>query len=60
MALNDYLNETRAELQHVSWPSRSQAVQFTLAVILLSAVTSVVIFGFDQAFVALLTKFVLK
>lgn len=60
MALGDYIKETRGEMQHVSWPSRSQAVQFTLAVIVISVITSFVLYGLDNAFLGLLTKFVLK
>lgn len=60
MALTDYIKETRAELIHVSWPTRSQTVNSTLAVIVVSAVVSLVLFGFDELFIQLIKTFVLK
>jgi preprotein translocase subunit SecE len=36
MGLANYIKETRAELKHVSWPTRSQAIVYTVVVILIS------------------------
>lgn len=58
MAFLDYFKETRAEMQHVSWPNRSQAIQYTLAVIVISVVMSVLLFLFDKFFEYLLLTFV--
>ena len=60
MAISDYLKETRAELTHVTWPTRSQTVNSTIAVIAVSAVVALVLFGFDELFIQLIKKFVLK
>lgn len=57
MGFIDYLKETRAELKHVSWPTRKQAVGFTAMVIVLSLLTAVLLGLFDTAlgkFLALL------
>jgi preprotein translocase SecE subunit len=32
----NYIKETQIELKHVSWPTRSQAIVFTVVVILVS------------------------
>jgi preprotein translocase subunit SecE len=36
MGLGNYINETRGELKHVSWPTRRQAIIVTVVVILIS------------------------
>lgn len=36
----NYLQEVRAEMRHVSWPTRKQAVIYTIVVIVLSLLTA--------------------
>lgn len=36
MGLGEYIKETRGELKHVSWPTRPQAIAFTVVVIMIS------------------------
>ena len=60
MALKDYISETKGELKHVSWPSRSQTINYTLIVIGISIATAVFLSVFDGIFVYLLEKFILK
>ena len=60
MALGDYIKETQAEMKHVSWPTRAEAVRYTLAVIGISIVTALALFLFDQLFVYLLRTFIVK
>ena len=36
MGLIQYIKETQVELKHVSWPTRRQAIAFTVVVILVS------------------------
>ena len=60
MALGDYIKEVQAEMKHVSWPTREQAVQYTLAVIGISIATALALFLFDQFFVYLLKTFIVK
>lgn len=50
MKLVDYLKETKAELQHVSWPTKQQALTFTAIVIVVSIVTAIFLGFFDKAF----------
>ncbi len=52
--LTDYLKETRAELKHVSWPTRKQALVFTVVVIVISLVTAFYLGAFDYVFTAVL------
>ncbi|HRH25763.1 MAG TPA: preprotein translocase subunit SecE, partial [Parcubacteria group bacterium] len=42
-----YIKDTRAELVHVKWPTRREAMSFTLLVILVSILTSVLLGFFD-------------
>lgn len=45
-----YIQETRAELKHVSWPTRRQAAVFTAVVIVVSVSTAVYLGVFDYLF----------
>lgn len=40
MKMVDYMKDVRAELKHVSWPTRKQAAHFTILVIVLSLATA--------------------
>ncbi|MDO8493361.1 MAG: preprotein translocase subunit SecE [bacterium] len=60
MAFQDYMNETKGELKHVSWPSRAQTINYTLIVMGISVVTALFLSVFDGFFVYLLEKFILK
>lgn len=55
----NYLKETRAEMSHVSWPTRKQAVVFTVIVILVSILTAVFLGFFDYIFSLILQKFII-
>lgn len=54
MQLAQYIKETRAELKHVSWPTRKQAIVYTIVVIVISLVTAVYLGAFDYVFTTLL------
>lgn len=41
MKFINYLRDTRAELRHVTWPTKSEAINFTIIVIVISIVTGV-------------------
>ncbi len=60
MSLIEYLKETKAELKHVSWPTRAQAIRFTVSVIAISIVTAYFLGIFDFLFTKVLDLFVLK
>lgn len=59
MKIVDYIKETRNELRHVSWPTRKQAIVFTIIVIAISLGVAVVLGFFDFIFSLILEKFVL-
>jgi preprotein translocase subunit SecE len=46
----EYLKETKTELKHVIWPSRSQTLYYTLIVIVLSVVIAYFLGVFDFIF----------
>ncbi len=50
MGLANYIRETRGELKHVSWPTRPQAIAFTIIVIVLSLGLAFFLGLFDYAF----------
>ena len=60
MGIINYINETKAEMKHVSWPTRSQAVLYTLLVIGLSIVVALYLGLFDAIFASLITKVIVK
>jgi len=55
-SITEYLKETRTELKHVIWPSRSQTFYYTLIVILLSVVVAYYLGVFDYLFSLLLGR----
>lgn len=56
--LTEYVRATAAEMKHVSWPTRSQALIYTALVIGVSAVVAVYLGGFDYVFSAFIERFV--
>ncbi|MFZ2523576.1 MAG: preprotein translocase subunit SecE [Minisyncoccia bacterium] len=50
MSLLTYIKDTQGELKHVAWPTRSQAVAFTIVVILISIFVSFYLGFFDYIF----------
>jgi preprotein translocase subunit SecE len=58
MKLKEYLQETKIEIGHVSWPTRKQAIAYTIVVIVISFVTAFYLGAFDYIFSLLLQKFV--
>jgi len=55
-SITEYLKETRTELKHVIWPSRSQTFYYTLIVIVLSVVVAYYLGVFDYLFSLLLGR----
>jgi preprotein translocase subunit SecE len=60
MGLTDYIRDTRGELKHVSWPTRKQAIVFTLLTIVLSIALSFYLGLFDFIFSLGIEKIVAK
>lgn len=50
MGLVNYIKETRGELKHVSWPTRRQAIAFTIIVVVISLALSLFLGLFDFLF----------
>jgi len=50
MGIINYIKETKGELKHVSWPTKSQAIAFTLIVVVVSVVVSFFLGFFDFLF----------
>jgi len=59
MGLINYIKGTQAELRHVSWPTRHQAIAFTAIVIVISLATAFFLGFFDFLFSLILEKFVI-
>ncbi|GMQ95010.1 MAG: preprotein translocase subunit SecE [Patescibacteria group bacterium] len=55
MKFIQYLKDTRGELKHVSWPTRSQTIHFTVVIIVASLLTAFFLGIFDTIFSALLS-----
>lgn len=60
MSIIDYLRETRGELKHVSWPTRSQTIGYTIIVIVISFAVAYFLGFFDYGFAFLLKQFILR
>ncbi len=60
MQFIEYIKESKGELAHVTWPSRRQAVTFTILVVVLSVLTSVYLGAFDTLFTTLIKKFIIR
>ena len=58
MSLSNYLRETKSELRQVSWPTKNQTVNFTLAVIAISILVGLFLGFLDQIAQYLLKTFI--
>ncbi len=56
--LINYLRDVRAELRHVSWPTRSQAINYTIIVLVISVGTGLFLGLLDFTFSMMLKRFV--
>jgi len=55
----NYVKDTKAELKHVSWPTRKQTSVFTVVIILISLFIAFFLGFFDFIFTQFLERFVL-
>jgi len=53
-----YLKDVRAEMKHVSWPSRSQTILSTIIVIAISLAAAVYLGLFDYLFSTFILRIV--
>ena len=58
MKIFDYFKDTRAELKHVNWPTRSQAIGYTIIVIVFSGVIAALLGAFDLIFSGIVQKLI--
>ncbi|MEI7777241.1 MAG: preprotein translocase subunit SecE [bacterium] len=58
MGLTEYIKETKVEMKHVTWPSRRQAIAFTVVVILISIGVALYLGFFDFLFTLGLGKII--
>ena len=59
MKLIDYLKDTKGELKHVSWPTKNQAVWYTIIVVVISLFVAFFLGFFDYIFSLLIEKFII-
>lgn len=52
--LTKYFKDTAQEMKHVKWPTSSQALSYSLLVVLISATVALMLSGFDYLFTNLL------
>jgi len=57
-SFGQYLKDTRAELRHVAWPTRTQTAVFTTLVVAISIFVSVYLGVFDYLFTGILERVV--
>lgn len=58
MSITTYFKEVRAEMKHVSWPSRRQVVIYTAVVIGISLGVAVYLGLLDYLFAAVIQKII--
>lgn len=56
MALGQYLKETRTELRHVAWPTRTQTIVYTVLVAAISIGIALYLGLFDFLFTTALAR----
>lgn len=54
----NYFKDVRAEMRHVSWPTRRQAVVYTVVVIAVSVITAVYLGLLDYVFSLVLKQII--
>jgi preprotein translocase subunit SecE len=58
MQFIDYLRDTKAELRHVSWPTKQQTLNYTVIVLVISIGTGIFLGVIDFGFAQVLKRFV--
>lgn len=58
MRLINYFKDTRSEMNHVSWPTREQTINFTVVVMVFAIFIGVLLGVFDFAFSFILKSFI--
>ena len=58
MKITEYIKDTKAEMAHVTWPNRKQAISYSILVVVVSIITALLLGLFDFIFSRLLALFV--
>jgi len=58
MGIINYLRDTKAELRHVTWPTKQETINYTIVVLLISIGTGVFLGILDFVFRAALNRFI--
>jgi preprotein translocase subunit SecE len=58
MNITNYFREVRAEMRHVSWPTRNQAVVYTIVVVVVSLVTAAYLGLWDYVFTVFIQRII--
>lgn len=58
MSVTSYFKEVRAEMRHVSWPSRREATVYTAVVIGVSLAIAIYLGLLDYIFTAIIQKII--
>ncbi|MEK7652628.1 MAG: preprotein translocase subunit SecE [Patescibacteria group bacterium] len=59
MKITDYFKSIKTELKHVSWPTKKQAITFSIIVVAVSVATSLYLGFFDFIFSKILEYFII-
>jgi preprotein translocase subunit SecE len=54
-----FVREAREELRKVSWPTREQAIRYTIIVVVASVAVGLLIGGIDYLFTLLIENFII-
>ena len=59
MSFIDYLKSTKGELKHVNWPTRSEAVGYTIIVIIISVAVGAYLGVLDYVFATIVKMLII-
>jgi preprotein translocase subunit SecE len=54
-----YIKEAQVEIKKVTWPERKKVLQYTIIVVVISLISTLILGGLDIFFNDILTKFIL-
>jgi preprotein translocase subunit SecE len=60
MKLLDYIRDTKGEMKHVSWPTKSQATGYTILVLIISVILAFYLGFFDYIFTNIFDRFIIN
>jgi len=60
MNIKNFLNEAKTEFRHINWPTKQEGVKLTLIVIFVSLGIALFLAFFDNIFIFLFKKFILR